>query len=90
VTYIPENTVHISRSHFGDVKVSVEQGKKENRSQSGITLTLKEFLDVRTTEYTWIVHLFINCYSYDMNACRSIMLTVIQGPEKITSTSGWR
>ena len=35
------------RSHFGEEVMGVEQGKKENRSEYGFYLTMKEFLDVR-------------------------------------------
>ena len=35
------------RSHFGEEVVGIEQGKKENRSEYGFYLTMKEFLDVR-------------------------------------------
>ena len=34
------------RSHFGEEVMGVEQGKKENRSEYGFYLTMKEFLDV--------------------------------------------
>ena len=34
------------RSRFGDEMMSVEQGKKENRSEDGFFMAMKEFLDV--------------------------------------------
>ena len=44
-------TILCHRSHFGEEVVGVEQGKKENRSEYGFYLTMKEFLDVRLGYY---------------------------------------
>ena len=40
-------SIFVFRSHFGEEVTGVEQGKKENRSEYGFYLTMKEFLDVR-------------------------------------------
>ena len=34
------------RSRFGTEQMGVEQGKKENRSEYGFEMTMREFLDV--------------------------------------------
>lgn len=34
------------REHFGETEVSIEEGKKENRSDPGYMLTMNQFLDV--------------------------------------------
>ena len=44
--YGDERVFCLFRSHFGEEVMGVEQGKKENRSEFGFYLTMKEFLDV--------------------------------------------
>ena len=55
---------HCFRTNFGDATVSVEHGKKENRSKTGESMKMSEFLDVSRIHVHTCIYVYMACHFF--------------------------